>query len=491
MADQVMTQQVTTYKNFIAGEWRDAHGRELFEVRSPANGELLYRAQRSAVEDVHAAVAAAREAFETTEWRDDPQVRTTALFKLSEAVRERHQDLAALLTRESGKPIPISRGEALRLSETTSYYAGLVRWIFGRSQVPQPNSISVILREPAGVVGIIVPWNAPLALLARALAPALAAGNAVVVKPASYTAGSTVELGRIIENIPEFPKGIVNIVTGPGDPVGAELARHEDVDMIAFTGDTTTGREIMRLASGNLKKVSLELGGKSPTIVFADANFDRAIRGAINAASFYNAGQICIAGTRVLVESSVHDAFVERVREIVPKMKIGPGWEKGVEVGPVISESQMQKVLSYVEVGKREARLVVGGHRLTDGELAKGYFVAPTVFDEVPPDARIAQEEIFGPVMGIISFRDVDEAIRIANHTKYGLVAAVWTRDINKAMKIATRVRAGSVWVNTFGKMYQSTEMGGFKQSGLGRQYGLEGLFEYTELKHVNIQIEK
>jgi betaine-aldehyde dehydrogenase len=490
MAQGVTAQQVTTYQNFIAGEWRGSKG-GLFDVSSPANGELLYRAQRSTVEDVRAAIAAAREAFETNEWRDDPNVRTAALTKFSAAVHERHQDLATLLTRESGKPFPISRGEALRLAETTSYFAGLTRWIFGRSQVPQPNSLSLIMREPVGVVAIVVPWNAPLALLARAIAPALAAGNAVVVKPASYTAGSTVELGKIFESIPEFPKGIVNIVTGPGDPVGAELAKHDDVDMISFTGDSGTGREIMRMAAGNLKKVSLELGGKSPTIVFADANFDRAIRGAINAASFYNAGQICIAGTRVLVEESVHQAFVEKVKESVPKMKVGPGWEKGVEVGPVISEAQLKKITGYIEQGKKEARLVVGGERLTQGELAKGYFLAPTVFDEMPPDAHIAQEEIFGPVLGITAFKDLDEAIRIANNTKYGLVASAWTKDINKAMKIATRVRAGSIWINTFGKMFQSTEMGGFKQSGLGRQYGLEGLFEYTELKHINIQIEK
>ncbi|TMJ16230.1 MAG: aldehyde dehydrogenase family protein [Bacillati bacterium ANGP1] len=482
--------EVSTYRNYIGGEWRESSG-GLFEVKSPADGSLVYRAQRSTVGDMRDAIAAARGAFETTEWRDDPNARTQALFKFSAAVHDRHEDLAHLLTRESGKPYPVSRMEALRLSETTSYFAGLTRWIFGRSQVPQPNSISLIMREPIGVVGIIVPWNAPLALLARALAPALAAGNAVVVKPASYTAGSTVELAKILEGIPEFPRGIVNIVTGPGDPVGAELARHHDVDMISFTGDTSTGREIMRLAAENLKKVSLELGGKSPTIVFADANFDRAIRGALNAASFYNAGQICIAGTRVLVEASIHDAFVDRIKDMVPKMKVGPGWEKGVEVGPVISESQLEKVSGYIEQGKREAVLVAGGHRLTDGALAKGYFIAPTVFDQMRPDARIAQEEIFGPVMGITTFQDLDEAIRLANNTVYGLVAAVWTRDINKAMKIATRVRAGSVWVNTFGKMFQSTEMGGFKQSGLGRQYGLEGLFEYTELKHVNIQIEK
>jgi betaine-aldehyde dehydrogenase len=487
---EATAQQATTYKNFIGGEWRGSEG-GVFEVRSPANGELLYRAQRSTVDDAHAAIRAARQAFESTEWREDTAARTAALSKFSEAVRGRHQDLATQLTRESGKPFPISRGEALRLAETTSYYAGLARWIFGRSQIPQPNSISMIMREPVGVVAIIVPWNAPLALLARAIAPALAAGNAVVVKPASYTAGSTVELGRIIEGIEEFPKGIVNIVTGPGDPVGAELASDDDVDMVSFTGDTSTGREIMRLAAGNLKKVSLELGGKSPTIVFADSNFDRAIRGAINAASFYNAGQICIAGTRVLVEESVHDQFVGRIKEMVPKMKVGPGWEKGVEVGPVISAAQLEKITGYIETGKKEARLVVGGRRLTDGDLAKGYFVAPTVFDGMSPDATIAQEEIFGPVMGITTFKDLDDAIRLANHTRYGLVAAVWTRDINKAMKIATRVRAGSIWINTFGKMYQSTEMGGFKQSGLGRQYGLEGLFEYTELKHVNIQIEK
>jgi betaine-aldehyde dehydrogenase len=478
------------YRNYIGGQWREAKSRDLLEMRNPANGEIVARAQRSTAEDVQAAVAAARQAFESADWRDNADLRTQALFKLVEAIRGNVDKLAQLLTLEGGKPLSVAKGEAARCAVTTEYFAGLTRWIFGRSHLPSSDTLSILLREPVGVVGIIVPWNMPLALLIRALAPALAAGNAVVIKPASYTSASAAEFVKLFDQIPDFPKGIVNLVTGPGDPVGAELARHEDVDMISFTGDTSTGKEIMRLAATNLKKISLELGGKSPSVVFADASFDRAVKGAINAASFYHAGQICIAGTRVLVEDSIHDQFVERAREIVAKLKVGPGMEKGVEVGPVISEGQLQRVLGYVETGKKEAKLVVGGQRLRDGDFAKGYFVAPTIFDEVSPEATIAREEIFGPVMSVLRFKDVNEAVHIANNTVFGLVAAVWTRDINKAMTLEKKIRAGTVWVNTFGRLYQSTEMGGFKQSGLGRQYGLEGLLEYTELKHINIKLD-
>jgi betaine-aldehyde dehydrogenase len=346
------------------------------------------------------------------------------------------------------------------------------------------------MREPVGVVSIIVPWNMALSLLTRSLAPALAAGNSVVIKPASLTPGATAEFIAMIDEIKEFPKGIVNYVIGPGGSVGSELVKHSDVDMVAFTGDTSTGKEIMRMAADTLKKVSLELGGKSPNIVFADADFDRAIRGAITGASLFHAGQVCVAGTRVLVQESIHGDFMKRVNEMASNMRVGPGLQKGVEVGPVINESQLNRVMDYVETGKREAELTAGGFRLTDEGRDKGYFIAPTVFDNVPVDAKIAQEEIFGPVISVMTFKDEREAAEIANATVYGLAAAVWTSDINKAMRIAKKVRSGMVWINTFGKLYPNAEMGGFKQSGLGRSYGLEGLWEFTEMKHINIQLQ-
>jgi betaine-aldehyde dehydrogenase len=484
----MIAEQVKVYQNYIGGEWRDGGGGQL-EIRDPANGELVYRATNSTAEDARAAVAAAKAAFERTEWADNAVARAKALYKMADALRAQIDMLAELLTREGGKPLSVSRAEVLRGADALEYYAGLARNIYGRSINLGPHEMAILMREPVGVVAIIVPWNMALSLLTRSLAPALAAGNAVVIKPASLTPGATAEFMRMIDEIPEVPKGIVNYVIGPGSTVGTELVKHPDVDMVAFTGDTSTGKEIMRLAADTLKKVSLELGGKSPNIVFADADFDRAIRGAITGASLFHAGQVCVAGTRVLVQEDIHDRFMERVREITARMRVGPGLEKGVEVGPVISQAQLERVLDYIEVGKREAELVVGGKRLTEGELAKGYFIAPTVFDRVPVDARIAQEEIFGPVISVLTFKNEQEAAEIANATVYGLAAAVWTNDINKALRVAKKVRAGMVWVNTFGKLYPNAEMGGFKQSGIGRQYGLEGLWEFTELKHINIQL--
>jgi betaine-aldehyde dehydrogenase len=484
----MIAEQVKVYQNYIGGEWRDGSGGQL-EIRDPANGELVYRATNSTAEDARAAVAAAKAAFERTEWADNAVARAKALYKMADALRAQIDMLAELLTREGGKPLSVSRAEVLRGADALEYYAGLARNVYGRSINLGPHEMAILMREPVGVVAIIVPWNMALSLLTRSLAPALAAGNAVVIKPASLTPGATAEFMRMIDEIPEVPKGIVNYVIGPGSTVGTELVKHPDVDMVAFTGDTSTGKEIMRLAADTLKKVSLELGGKSPNIVFADADFDRAIRGAITGASLFHAGQVCVAGTRVLVQEDIHDRFMERVREVTARMRVGPGLEKGVEVGPVISQAQLERVLHYIEVGKREAELVVGGKRLTEGELAKGYFIAPTVFDRVPVDARIAQEEIFGPVISVLTFKNEQEAAEIANATVYGLAAAVWTNDINKALRVAKKVRAGMVWVNTFGKLYPNAEMGGFKQSGIGRQYGLEGLWEFTELKHINIQL--
>lgn len=479
-----------TYLNYINGEWVESESGQTMEIVDPATGEGLHTVQSSTAEDVDRAVAAARDAFEHSGWREDVELRATALRKLAERIAARHETLRDLLIKEAGKIFPVARGEAGMIVQTTEYFADLARWVFGRSAQPTPDSMSILLREPIGVVGIITPWNMPLALLVRPLAPALAAGCAVVLKPAEQTSGVTAELVKAVEEVEEIPSGVVNLVTGRGSVVGSYLAGHTDVDMISFTGGTETGREIVRLSANNLKKLSLELGGKSPNIVFADADFERAVKGALNGAAFWNAGQVCTAGTRLLVEERIHDEFVEQIRASVPKLKVGPGTER-VNVGPVVNEEQLERVMGYIEQGKEVAELVAGGNRLTDGDLAKGYFVEPTVFDRPPLASDLAQDEIFGPVLAVIPFSDVDEAVEIANATRYGLVAAVWTKDVNKALTVSKRVKAGTVWVNTYGKLFQNLEFGGVKESGSSRHYGLEGLLEYTELKHIHIQLQE
>ncbi len=484
-----IAEAVKTYQNYIGGEWRDAENGATLEIHDPGNGELVYRAPNSPVEDAARAVDAAKYAAENTDWGDNPHARATALYKLAQALRSSTDWLAPLLTREGGKPLSVSRAEVLRASDAIEYYAGLARNVYGRSTMLAPDSLAILLREPIGVVSIIVPWNMALSLLTRSLAPALAAGNAVIIKPSSVTPGATAEFVAMIDAIPEFPKGVVNLVVGPGSTTGAELVRHPGVDMVAFTGDTGTGKDIMRMAADTLKKVGLELGGKSPNIVFADADFDRAVRGALNGASMFHAGQVCIAGSRVLVEESIHDRFVDKLAELTKRMRLGHGLQEGVQAGPVINEGQLNRVMGYIEAGKSEAELLTGGQRATEGELAKGFFIQPTIFDRVPVNATIAQDEIFGPVLSVLTFKDEEEATEVANATVYGLAAAVWTSDISRALRVAKKVKSGMVWVNTFGKLFAAGEMGGYKQSGIGRQYGLEGLWEYTEMKHINVQL--
>ncbi len=484
-----VAEQVKTYQNYIGGEWRPARNGATLEVHDPGNGELVYFGPNSPVEDAQDAVASAKHTLETTDWADNPRKRATALYKLSQALKGSIDWLAPLLTREGGKPLSVSKAEVTRGADAIEYYAGLARNVYGRSTMLEPDSLAILIREPIGVVSIIVPWNMALSLLTRSLAPALAAGNSIVIKPSSVTPGATAEFVQMIDSIPEFPKGIVNFVVGPGSTTGAELVRHPDVDMVAFTGDTNTGKGIMKMAADTLKKVGLELGGKSPNIVFADANFDRAVRGALNAASMFHAGQVCVAGTRLLVEESIHDKFVEKLAELANRLRVGYGLDEGVQAGPVISEVQLDRVMSYVEAGKLEAELLTGGKRLTDGNLSKGFFIAPTIFDRVPTNASIAQEEIFGPVLTVHTFKTEEEASELANSTVFGLAGAVWTNDISKAMRVAKKVKSGMVWVNTFGKLFPAGEMGGYKQSGIGRQYGLEGLWEYTEMKHINVQL--
>ncbi len=477
------------YKNYVGGFWKDSVSGELIQSVNPANGELVARAQKSTVDDVNEAVNAAQRAFFDTDWRHNPSKRARAMYKLADALRREAQRLAEYLTLENGKPIRDSINEVNRSADLCEYYAGLAKNIYGRTVAHSLESISLLIREPVGVVAIIIPWNAPIILLFRGLAPALAAGNSTITKPASYTLACMAEIFRLIDGIEEFPKGIANFVTGPGPIVGTELARSDKVNMVSLTGDVATGKEIMRLASSNLKKVSLELGGKSPNIVFADANLEKAIKGAITGACISQASQICFAGTRILIEEQIHDKFLRKIEEIMSKMKVGPGINPETEIGPVVSKIQMERILDYIEVGKKDSKLLFGGHRLAEGELAKGYFIAPTVFDHVPPDSKIAQEEIFGPVLSVLTFKDEEDAAKLANDTIYGLAAGIWTRDLSKAIRLSRLIQAGTVWVNTFCQLPPPAGRGGFKQSGMGKMYGLDGLYDFTELKHVLIDV--
>ncbi|HEV7685228.1 MAG TPA: aldehyde dehydrogenase family protein, partial [Acidimicrobiia bacterium] len=390
------TTSLKRYRNLVGGEWID--GKEEREIRNPATGELVHTVALAGPDEIDAAVSAARTAVDTGPWAWDAELRASVLFQYSRLVTENWKELATELTRESGKLFGLAKGETRRLAQSIEYFAGITRWIYGRSVSPRPDLLNIIVREPVGVVGAILPWNMPLGLVARTMGPALAAGNSIIIKPDELTAGSTAAALELLGSIPDLPPGVVNMVAG-GDEVGKAMTAHPGIDMIAFTGSSDTGKDVMRACAGTLKKLSLELGGKSPIVIFDDADIERALTGTLEGASFYHAGQICLAGTRVLVQEGIYDSFVDQLAERTGNLKVGDGAERGVQCGPVISEAQMDRVLSLVEVGKTEAQLATGGDRLTDGALANGWFVAPTVFRDVDPQARIAQEEVFGPVV--------------------------------------------------------------------------------------------
>lgn len=474
--------------NFIAGQWTEALGRQRFASHNPANGEEVATAPLSGREDAARAAEAARDAFEESRWPMDPALRARVMWRWAQGLEARAEQLARILTLENGKPIKESRIETGRADSAIRFYAGLARALYGRTLQLGPTTFSMINREPVGVVAVIVPWNWPVTLLIRSLAPALAAGNTVVVKPASYTPWISAEVLRPLVEDPELPKGVVNFVTGPGGTVGDELVTNPQVDMVAFTGDTATGKAIMKASASTLKKLALELGGKSPNIIFEDADLARALPAAAEAI-FTTSGQICTAGSRLLVQRSIKDHVMAGLVEIARKMKVGSGLQEDVDMGPIISEGQLERILSYVEVGKHQAKLVMGGHRMVGPEYDRGFFLAPTIFADVPPDSPVFQEEIFGPVLAVETFDTEDEAVELANATPYGLSAGLWTRDLDRMHRVARRIRAGTVWVNNYNRFYPEVEVGGYKESGIGRQYGLDGLLEFTHTKSVNLEI--
>ncbi len=471
---------------FIGGEWQDAQGGGTFEVVDPARAEVVTRVAEAEAADIDLAVRAARKAFEG-DWRKmSPRQRGRLLWKLAERLEERKDEIARVETLNNGKPLFESGIDVAMTIQTYEYYAGWATKIEGETiPVSVPYQFNYTLREPVGVVGAIVPWNFPLNLASWKVAPALAAGCTVVLKPATETPLTALLLADAASEV-GFPPGVLNVVPGHGSTAGEALVAHPGVDKIAFTGSTAVGQHIARTAVDTVKRVSLELGGKSPNIVFADANLPYAAKGALNGI-FYGKGEVCAAGSRLLVEQPVHEQLVEMVAEGAAGMKVGDPFDKETRIGAVVSEKQMETVLGYIEKGVAEgARVVAGGGR---ADIRPGYFVQPTVFDQVTSEMTIAREEIFGPVLATLGFDGVEEAIERANDSMYGLAAAVWTSDVKKAHYVASRLKAGTVWINTYNLYDPASPFGGYKESGYGRDLGRHALEGYTQVKSVWVNL--
>jgi acyl-CoA reductase-like NAD-dependent aldehyde dehydrogenase len=478
-------------KLFIGGRWVESLSGKTFETLDPATGEVLARVAEADGEDVNRAVAAARKSFDRGTWRDlPPAERAKVLWRVGDMIEERANEFAQLETLDNGMPI----NDALLFhaplaAATFRYYAGWVTKLDGATQqISLPGRyLSYTLREPIGVVGQIIPWNFPLLMAAWKIAPALACGNSVVLKPSEETPLSALLLAELLQEA-EVPDGVLNVVPGYGEVAGARLANHPDVDKIAFTGSTEVGKLIAKAsAETNLKRVSLELGGKSPNIVFADSDLARAVSGAFFGI-FFNQGQVCSAGSRLFVQEKIYDQTLDELLKTVEETRIGPGIDPVTQMGPLVSKTQMDRVLGYISLGEKEgARLIAGGGR-PEG-LDSGNFVQPTVFADVDGKMRIAQEEIFGPVVVAIPFSDEDDLVAKANSTIYGLVAGVWTKDVGRAHRVAHALKAGTVYVNCYHIVDAVTPWGGYKQSGWGRELGPYALDLYTELKNVIVDI--
>lgn len=471
----------------INNEWVNSVSDRRFETINPATGEIICEVAEADAADVDKAVQAARNAFNNGEWSKMSATRRgQLLYKLADLIEQNIDELARLETLDNGKPLSDSlNGDLPAVIACYRYYAGWADKVQGKTIPINGPYFCYTRHEPVGVVGQIIPWNFPLLMQAWKLGPALATGNTVVMKTAEQTPLSALRVGELIIEA-GFPPGVVNILSGYGPTAGAAISRHMDIDKVAFTGSTEVGHLIMEAAAkSNLKRVTLELGGKSPNIVFADADMDQAIEGS-HFGLFFNQGQCCCAGSRVFVEEKCYDEFVAKSVERAKQRMVGNPFDANTEQGPQVDKEQFNKVMSYIESGMREgAQMLCGGNQVGD----RGYFIQPTVFADVRDDMKIAQEEIFGPVMSIIKFKEIDEVIQRANNTIYGLAAAVWTKDITKAHAIANKVRAGTVWVNCYDVFDPAAPFGGFKQSGMGRELGEYGLQQYTEVKTVTIKL--
>ena len=486
------TSDFASYDLFVGGHWAPAADGRTMERTSPSDGRLIGRYARGGAADVDAAVAAARKAFDESSWPTSSATeRSGVLQRAAELLRERADEIGRRITLELGKPIGLARTEVQLTADVFDYYAALAKDLREDAISRHTrDALGLVLREPVGVVAMITPWNFPLLLLAWKVAPAVAAGCTMIAKPASVTPGGALELARVFQDA-GLPDCVYNVVTGGGGEVGTALVRHLGVDKVAFTGSTEVGREIMAVATGNLKKVSLELGGKSPNVVFPDANVKQAVRGAYWGI-FLNSGQACQAGSRLLVHRDLHEQFTEALVEMAAGSRIGDPLDDKTMIGPVVDEGQLNTVTGYIERGLEEgAELRHGGSRLADGQFAQGLFVEPTIFDGVAPGMAISQEEIFGPVLSVMTFEDVEGAVRLANDNMYGLAAAVWTQDIDVAFATAKGIRAGTVWVNAYhdAGLAFVLPFGGYKASGIGRELGRDGFDEYFEKKAIHIRL--
>jgi acyl-CoA reductase-like NAD-dependent aldehyde dehydrogenase len=474
---------------FIANEFVDAQAGGTFASHNPATGDVITEIASADAADIDAAVAAARTAFEDPKWRAmDAADRGTLLWRLADAIEAHSDELVRLEVTDNGKPLREAQIDLRTVVDSFRYYAGWTTKLEGETIPVRGNVLNYTLREPVGVVGAITPWNFPLVMATWKVAPALACGNTVVLKPAEQTPLTALELAAIAQEV-GFPAGVLNVVPGLGERAGAALVKHPGVDKIAFTGSTAVGKQIMREAAESLKKVSLELGGKSPNIVFDDADVDAAVRGSF-AAIYYNTGQCCTAGSRLLVHERVHDQVVDKLAERARKLVPGDPLDPKTRLGPLVSQEQLDRVLDYVRQGTAEgAQLVTGGKRLPYNGDERGYWMEPTIFDRVSPEHVIAREEIFGPVLATVTFADEEEAIAIANQTIYGLAAGVWTNNLKRAHRVARRLEAGTVWVNTYHPLDAASPFGGYKQSGYGRELGAYALDLYTQIKSVWVDL--
>ncbi|MDP9223962.1 MAG: aldehyde dehydrogenase family protein [Actinomycetota bacterium] len=493
MAQIELLDEVTKFihgspKMVIGGKPADAVSSQTFESVDPSTGEAFVEVPRGGPEDIDNAVAAARASFEDKRWRGlRPGKRAEILFKIGDLIKRNSAELTQVEALDAGKPLKLASGEVWSAGDVFRYYSGWPTKFFGETDPTDDDLFVYTLREPMGVCGGIIPWNYPLVMASWKIAPALAFGNSIVLKPAEQTPLTALRLAQLCQEA-GVPDGVVNVVTGFGEEAGQVLAAHPDVDKIAFTGSTEVGRKILHASEGNLKRVTLELGGKSPNIVFADANLKRASRGSMLGV-FVNSGQVCTAGTRILVEKDVHDDFLESLVEATRSMKVGPAFQDDSVIGPLVSQDQYDRVSGYIDIGKSEGAELLSGGGSPSG-LNEGYFLEPTIFAGVRNDMRIAQEEIFGPVASVIEVADVDEAVALANQTPYGLAAAVWTQDITKAHKVARGIKAGTVWVNTYGLFDPSASFGGYKQSGYGRELGKHSIDTYTQSKTVWVNLK-
>jgi betaine-aldehyde dehydrogenase len=479
-------------KNYINGEWVLSLSGKTRKVINPANGEVLTETAEGGVGDAKLAIVAAKEAFYGKgEWRRmSAQSRSDIILKIADEMDTRRDDLARTDSLDNGKPLREAEGDVDDAIHCFRYYAGMMKAPYGGvydvSDAFGPMH-SYTIHEPVGVCAQITPWNYPLLMAVWKIAPALSAGNCIIFKPSSNTPLSTVLLFEIMDKV-GLPKGTVNLVMGSGATVGQELAESKDVDMITFTGSTEVGQEIAKAAIGNLKKVGLELGGKSPNVIFADADLEGAVEWAMIGV-FFNQGEVCSAGSRIIIEESIKDKFVARLAERANAMTLGNGLDNP-DMGPLVSEDHMNSVLKYIQSAKDEgATCVCGGYRYTEGECAKGYFVRPTVFDNCTPETTIVKEEVFGPVVTIQTFTTEEEAVALANDTIYGLAGAVFSTDGARALRVMKEIRAGITWINCYNPTFNEAPWGGYKMSGYGRELGIHGLEEYQEIKQVNINL--